>query len=75
VASETTVLQSLPSPCDVVASTDTAVVSLPSRAFHGLLADAWFAEQVTARARGEMRAMVIDVRASVPSGALATSRL
>ena len=42
------------SPVDVVAPIDTRAVSLPARAFHGLLADARFAAQ-TARRQARFR--------------------
>lgn len=46
---EAFLLLDMVSPVDVVATTDTRAVSLPSRAFHGLLADATFADQAARR--------------------------
>ena len=46
---EAAMLLGMVSPVDVVAPVDTTVVSLPARAFHGMLADATFATAVARR--------------------------
>ena len=46
---EAPLLLGMVSPVDVVAAVDTTVVSLPARAFHGMLADAGFAIAVARR--------------------------
>lgn len=73
VAGELAVLLGHRSATDIVTTADTSIVSLPGRAFHGLLGDARFATEVAGR-QARAAAAILDesARQARPSGMLST---